>query len=329
MKVLITGSSGHLGEALVRTHRALGNTTVGVDLTPSPFTDVVGSIAAQSIAEQVMDGVTGVFHTATLHKPHVATHSKAEFVETNISGTLALLEAAHRQQVGFFVFTSTTSVYGDAMRPTADEPAAWITEEVTPRAKNIYGATKLAAEDLCLLFHRNHGLNTLVLRTSRFFPEDDDSKAARQAFSSANLKTNEFLYRRAEIEDVVSAHLAAAERAEDIGHDTFIISATSPFQPKDLMTLRANAPAVVAALYPDSTAIYDRLGYRMLETIDRVYVNAKARTQLNWTPRYDFPAVLAELNAGEFVGSTLAQAIGTKGYHARAFADGPYPVEES
>jgi UDP-glucose 4-epimerase len=167
MKVLITGSSGHLDEALVRTRRALGNTTVGVDLAASPYTDVVASIATSGVAERLMEGVDGVFHSATLHKPHVATHSKAQFVETNSSGTLALLEAARQEQVGFFVFTSTTSVFGDALRPAPGEPAAWITEEVTPRAKNICGATKLAAEDLCLLFHRNHRMNTLVLRTSR------------------------------------------------------------------------------------------------------------------------------------------------------------------
>ena len=311
----------------MRTQRKLGNTTVGVDLKASPFTDVVASIAAPGVAEQLMDGVEGVYHTATLHKPHVATHSKAAFVETNISGTLALLEAAAQQQVGFFVFTSTTSVFGDALRPAPDEPAAWITEDVTPRAKNIYGATKLAAENLCLLFHRNHGLNTLVLRTSRFFPEDDDNKAQREAYSSANLKANEFLYRRAEIADVVSAHLAAAERASDVGHGCFIISATSPFTAGDLMQLQTNAPAVVARLYPGYDELYQRHGFSMLSTIDRVYVNAKAREQLGWLPRYDFSAVLDELRAGAFVGSDLALAIGSKGYHEASFKDGPYPIE--
>ncbi len=327
MKVLITGSSGHLGEALIRTHRQLGNTTVGVDLTASPFTDVVASIADPGVAERLMDGVEGVFHTATLHKPHVATHSKAAFVETNISGTLELLEAAARQQVGFFVFTSTTSVFGDAMRPEPGEPAAWITEAVTPRAKNIYGATKLAAENLCLLFHRNHGLNTLVLRTSRFFPEEDDSQAARQAFSSANLKATEFLYRRVEISDVVSAHLAAAAQAHNIGHGLFIISATSPFKPTDLTQLHSNPATVVARIYPEYQAIYEHQGFKMLNSIDRVYVNSKARSQLGWEPHYDFSTILTELRNGQFRGSELAQTIGTKGYHAQTFDDGPYPVE--
>ena len=105
-----------------------------------------------------MAGVHTVLHAATLHKPHVATHSRQEFVDTNITGTLNLLEEAVAAGVQAFVFTSTTSVFGDALIPPAGAPAAWITEDVTPVPKNIYGVTKAAAEDLCQLFHRNHGL---------------------------------------------------------------------------------------------------------------------------------------------------------------------------
>ena len=52
-----------------------------------------------------------------------------------------------------------------------------------------------------------------MLRTSRFFPEEDDNRKVRETYSDANVKANEFLYRRVDIEDVVSAHLLAAERA--------------------------------------------------------------------------------------------------------------------
>src|SRR5258708_11792426 len=96
-------------------------------------------------------------------------------------------------------------------------PAAWIDEEVSPRPKNIYGVTKAAAEDLCQLFHRNQRLPCIVLRTSRFFPEEDDNEEVRAAYSDDNLKANEYLYRRVEIEDVVSAHLLALRRAPVIG----------------------------------------------------------------------------------------------------------------
>src|SRR6201999_288202 len=115
---------------------------------------------------------------------------------TNVTGTLNLLEEAVAAGVEAFVYTSTTSVFGDALSPPPGAPAAWVTEEVVPEPKNIYGVTKAAAEDLCQLFHRNQKLACVVLRTSRFFPEADDSKDVRDAFADENVKTNEFLYRR-------------------------------------------------------------------------------------------------------------------------------------
>jgi nucleoside-diphosphate-sugar epimerase len=57
--------------------------------------------------------------------------------------------------------------------------------------RGIYGVTKAAAEDLCHLFHRNQGLACIVLRTSRFFPEEDDDKAVRQTYADDNVKLNE------------------------------------------------------------------------------------------------------------------------------------------
>ncbi|HET7132005.1 MAG TPA: NAD(P)-dependent oxidoreductase, partial [Gammaproteobacteria bacterium] len=174
MKILLTGSAGHLGEALARTFEASGRDYVGLDIVASPFTTVVGSIADAGLVERAMSGVDAVVHTATLHKPHVVTHSRREFVDTNITGTLNLLEAAAEARVEAFVYTSTTSVFGRALAPASGAPAAWITEEIVPEPKNIYGVTKKAAEDLCELLHRRLGLPCVVLRTSRFFPDEDD-----------------------------------------------------------------------------------------------------------------------------------------------------------
>jgi len=273
-----------------------------------------------------MTGVQTVFHAATLHKPHVATHSRQEFIDTNLTGTLTLLEEAVTAGVESFVYTSTTSVFGDALVPPEGAPAVWVTEEVAPVPKNIYGVTKAAAEDLCQLFHRDHGLGCLVLRTSRFFPEEDDSREVREAYSDDNAKTNEFLYRRVEIEDVVSAHLLAAERAPAIGFRKYIISATTPFLPSDLSDLRGAAPRVVQQRVPGFEAEYRRRGWKMFPSIGRVYVNERARRDLGWTPRYDFNHVLSRLRTGDDWRSPLAKVIGSKGYHAKEFSEGPYPV---
>lgn len=327
MTLLVTGSSGHLGEALVRTLQAERRETIGIDVLPGAFTHYVGSITDRAFVHRCMKNVTTVLHAATLHKPHVATHSRQDFVDVNISGTLNLLEEAAAVGVTTFVYTSTTSVFGDALVPPPAEPAAWITEDVTAVPKNIYGVTKAAAEDLCQLFARNHSLDAVVLRTSRFFPEEDDNRTVREAYADANIKTNEFLHRRVDIEDVVSAHLLAAQHAPSVGFAKYIISATTPFARQDAAELRNDAPRVVRRHVPDYEAEFARRGWNMIPGIDRVYVNDRARAELGWQPRHDFRALIARLRADEDIRSPLARKIGSKGYHDRVFREGPYPVE--
>lgn len=135
---------------------------VGVDIKKSVFTNEVGSITDRSFVKKCMSGVHAVLHTATLHKPHVASHTRQDFVDTNITGTLNLLEEATAAGVSTFVFTSTTSVFGRALTPARLAPSAWITEDVVPVPKNIYGVTKIAAENLCELFHYVRGLPCLI-----------------------------------------------------------------------------------------------------------------------------------------------------------------------
>ena len=327
MTILVTGSAGHLGEALVRTLRGAGRPVRGLDVKASPWTDVVASITDRAAVGAAMRGAQQVVHAATLHKPHVATHSRQDFVDVNVSGTLNLLEAAAEAGVGAFVFTSTTSVFGRAMNTAAGEPAAWIDEDVRPIPKNIYGVTKTAAEDLCELSQHRTGLPVAVLRISRFFPEIDDDPEVRGAWDDANLKANEFLFRRLDVEDAVGAHLAALAAAPRIGFGRYVVSATTPFTREDATGLGTDAPAVLARRVPAYAEVYARRGWRMFPTLDRVYDNARARRDLGWTPRHDFAHVLARLSAGETPLSPLARTIGAKGYHETAFAEGPYPVE--
>jgi UDP-glucose 4-epimerase len=316
MTILVTGSSGHLGEALMRVLAQEGREAVGADLLPGPYTHVVGDLADPAVARRALAGVDGVIHAATLHKPHVGSHSRRDFVDANVTATLNLLEAAVAAGAGRFVFTSTTSAFGRALTPETGEPAAWITEDVVPRPRNVYGVTKAAAEDLCELVHRDHGLPVLVLRTSRFFPEPDDRDEARAAYLDLNLKVNELLYRRVDLEDAVRAHLDALDRAPALGFGRYIVSATTPFTPADAHALHDDAAAVVARRFPDYEPIYARRGWKMLPAIERVYDNARARRDLGWTPRFDFRHALDRLARGQDPRSDLALAVGAKGYHA-------------
>ena len=310
----------------MRTLPHVGHEVLGIDVKPGAFTHVVGSITDRAFVERSIRGADAVVHTATLHKPHIGTHSREDFVATNVNGTLNLLEEAVAAGVTTFVFTSTTSAFGRALTGSADSPATWITEDVAPVPKNIYGVTKVAAEDLCELFHRSHRLACMVLRTSRFFPEPDDDVATRRAYDETNAKVNELLYRRVDIEDVVAAHLQALTKATTIGFARYIITATTPFTRDDLAELGVNAPAVVNRYVPEYTEVYRRQGWRMFPRIDRVYVNRRARTELGWQPQYDFGGVIERIAKGEDPRSPLARAIGAKGYHSGALADGSYPL---
>ena len=326
MKILVTGSTGHLGEGLVRQLSSVGHETIGIDLKASNFSDHLGSILDRKLVQSIMPGVDVVMHTATLHKPHLVTHSKSEFLEVNVQGTLVLLEEAVRAGVKSFIFTSTTSTFGTAMHPGDSDPAIWVTEDLVPIPKNIYGITKIAAEQLCALFHKDFNLPCIILRTSRFFAEADDNPDLRNNYLDVNIKANEYLYRRVDVEDVVSAHILAMEKAADIGFGKYIISATTPFKHEDTIALQQNASSVISRLFPDFEALYQKNGWLMFPAIGRVYDSSLAQRELGWMPKYDFRHVLNCLKAGKDYRSAFGLSIKQKGYHDQTFEDGPYPV---
>lgn len=293
-----------------------GHEVIGLDVLESPFTSRIGSIADPACVRESVAGADAVINAATLHKPHIGSHSRLEFVETNIAGTLNLLEQAVAADISRFIFISTTSTFGRALQPAEGEPAAWITEEVKPVPRNIYGTTKNAAEDLCEVVHREHRLPCLVLKTSRFFPEADDRDEVRAQYESLNVKVNELLYRRVDIEDIVAAVELALQKAPEIGFRRYIISATTPFTPGDREAIRTDLPAVLRRLYPGHEAVYRERGWTMFPSIERVYDNERARQELGWEPRYGFKQAIDALAAGRDPRSELALAVGAKGYHA-------------
>lgn len=327
MKILVTGSSGNLGKALAIRCKEKGYNVIGLDRKPSEETNVVCNIIDKEEIDCCMEGVDIVFHTATLHKPHMVTHTYSEFIETNTIGTHNLLNSASKNNIKKFIFSSTTSVYDDILTPNQGRPSSWIDENRLIESKNIYGSTKLGAEELCRVFSRNHRLNCIVLRLSRFFYEDDDNPEIRKNYSADNAKVNELLYRRADIDDVVNAHLLAAfDYTPEQGFDRFVISATPPFTKEHCHLLNQNADSVIRTLFPHYQDIYNQLGWKMFPRIDRVYVNDKARRLLNWQPIYTFEHALDCLSHHRSFRSPLAEKIGWRRYHDQIFKDTPYPI---
>ncbi|OJI87450.1 hypothetical protein ASPTUDRAFT_62105 [Aspergillus tubingensis CBS 134.48] len=320
--VLVTGSAGHLGTALMLCLPSMGYNPVGIDILSSPTTTVVGSVSDRIFIASIFrnNPIKHVLHRATLHKPHICSHKEEEFVSTNVMGTLILLEECSKckDRIESFTFFSTTSTFGMALSPKPGFPAAWIDEAVVPEPKNIYGVTKVAAEDLCYLVHKKTGMPVLVLRTSRFFPEEDDDEDRRTAMSDDNLKVLELAYRRCDIEDIVNAAVCSMRKAKDIRWGRYIISAPPPFN-NDRSTLDAlnrESAEVMTKAFPEVDAIFRKKGWKHLARIDRVYDSSRAVKDLGWIPKYTFGRALERVARGEQWRSELALRVGKKGYHA-------------
>lgn len=297
MRVLLTGSSGWLGRFLAPRLRQSGHHVIGLDIVAGEATDVVGSLADRVVVERVLAdyGIEAVIHAGALHKPDIARFSPQAFVDVNVSGTLNLLQAAVAAHHDRFIFTSTTSLMiSQAMREGEGHAAVWLDERAGPlEPRNIYGVTKLAAEGLCRIYSREHGLNCAVLRTSRFFPEEDDTE---RGLEGENLKANEFLHRRLTVEDAADAHLAALDRAK--GFEIFIVSAPPPFAPSEAEALKSDAESVIARHFPDAAALYARRNWRLPQSIGRIYDPAKAERLLGFRTGTDFATVLEALRNG-------------------------------
>lgn len=277
MRILITGSSGQLGSILVQT-LAKTHTVTSVDLAPGKLTQYVGSIASRDFIFPLVQGMDAVLHSASLHARHLQTHTRSEFVDTNMQGTLNLLEAALEMGVRRFVYTSTTSLYGNAM--AAPDRAVWVTEALVPQPRDIYDVTKIAAENLCQALSAQSGLVCASLRVSRFFPEPENLTAIYR------------LYRGVDVRDVVQAHILALQ-ADFSGYEVFNVSAHSPFTREETFGLYHDARAVILRHYPSAEKEFARLGWKLPERIDRVYVTEKAEKLLKYQPQFNFQNLLA------------------------------------
>lgn len=280
MRVLVTGASGRLGSVTADHLRSLGYEVTGIDLIEHFSTDALIDILDLDAIEDISKGVDAIVHTAALHGKHYdLNYSREAFIDVNIKGTLNLLNAATRNGVKKFIYTSTTSIYGTAMKN--EKQAVWVDETLIEQPRDIYDITKQCCEQLCKDFFYKEGLEAIVLRVARFLPEPE------------NVKINHRLYRGLDERDGAEAiRLALMHIFKQF--DVFNISSGSPFSKEDLPMLKFCPLEVIRKCHPEAEEIYQQRGWTFPDTIDRVYSSEKARTIFGYTPQYTFGFLLKE-----------------------------------
>lgn len=296
--VMITGASGfigsHLTEELIRQGfrvRALvhyhSNGTKGwlnqLPKIPEGALDIVrGDIRDPLAVRKAMEGCTTVFHLAALIAIPYSYISPESFVETNVRGTLNLLQAAREVGVQRFVQTSSSEVYGTAR-------IVPMTEEHPLMAQSPYAATKIAADQLALSFHRSFGLPVTVVRPFNTFGPRQSSRAVIPAIILQLLSgktdlvlgsihtTRDFNY----VKDTVQGFIAAAECPMAIG-EVLNVGRGHEISVEQTARLIGNILGKIVNFVVDPA----RLRPKLSEVERLLASNEKISRLTNWKPNY-------------------------------------------
>jgi nucleoside-diphosphate-sugar epimerase len=280
-KILVTGSSGQLGRELVKQLKERNYTVVGLDIVKESNTNLLLDVCDANQINGITVGIDAIIHTAALHGKHYELkYPREAFIKTNINGTFNLLNACVLNGIKKFLYTSTTSIYGNAM--VNARQAVWVDETLTPDPRDIYDITKLTAELLCRDYFEKEGIETTVLRVSRFLPEDDNTKAIHR------------LYRGLDERDGAMAHILALEQTFKT-FEIYNISNESLFKKTDLTELFENPKEVINRYYPGVDQIFADKHWTFPAKIDRVYSIDKAKRQLGYAPVNNFSSFIGKL----------------------------------
>lgn len=181
--VLVTGAAGLVGRALLRQLTAAGRPVLAIDRVASRISgvDVVAIDLNETHALHALAGrqkLAGILHCGAISGPMVGKEKPFSIVETNIVGTANMLELARIHGVPRFVYCSSASVYGS----TGGAP---IDAATPPQPSTVYGASKVASEQLVNAYAREHGVSGVSLRLSWIYgPERSTSCVLRRMIAS-------------------------------------------------------------------------------------------------------------------------------------------------
>ena len=257
------------------------HSVVGIDRIPCSTADFVGDIRDRDLIGSALRDVDVIVHTAGLHAPHVGLCSDEQFEDINVVATEMLMRQGIESGVGHFVFTSTTALYGKASTP--EGIAGWVDETTEPEPRTVYHRSKISAERRLETVAGESGVPVTVLQMSRCFPEPVDLMAVYR------------LNRGIDARDVASAHALAIEKRL-AGFRRFIISGATPFSRESCRQLFDDAATVIRECVPGLAREFERRGWPLPTSLDRVYDSTAAQRALGWAPGHGYESVLRMLD---------------------------------
>jgi NAD dependent epimerase/dehydratase len=305
-RVLITGSDGfigsHLTEELVNecakvkalVYYNAFNSCGWLDGLPKQILENIeicpGDIRDANGVEQAVKGCDIVFHLAALIGIPYSYHCPDSYVDTNVKGTLNVLQAARKEAVEKVLVTSTSEVYGTARYVPIDE-------EHPLQAQSPYSATKIAADRLAESFYRSFGLSVVIVRPFNTYGPRQSARAviptiivqllsgAKQIKLGSLTPIRDFTY----VRDTVSGFIDLAKSDRSIGQEINIATGQG-------VSIGQLAKELIVRLSPQTVIVCDDARVRPKESeVERLLgCNKKISSLTNWTPQYDLSRGLSE-----------------------------------
>ena len=303
-KILITGADGFIGSHLVEGLLMQGcrvkafvyynsfNSWGWLDTLPPAKLKAIevfsGDIRDPNGVRAAMQGCQVVFHLAALIAIPFSYHSPDSYVDTNVKGTLNVLQAARDLGVEKILLTSTSEVYGSARYVPIDE--------VHPlQAQSPYSATKIAADRIGEAFYRSFDLPVVIVRPFNTYGPRQSARAVIPTIISQLLAgkrllrlgsltpTRDFVY----VKDTVAGFIAIACADNTIGAEINIATATE-------VAIGTLANKLIALINPECRieCQKERLRPEKSEVERLLGSNAKIRRLTDWQPRYDIDSGL-------------------------------------
>ena len=306
MKVLVTGADGfigsHLTEMLVEkgyevkafTFYNSFNSWGWLDTLPKDKLNQIeifsGDIRDPNGVYEAMQGIEKVFHLAALIAIPFSYHSPDSYIDTNIKGTLNVLQAARKHDTSRVLITSTSEVYGTAQYVPIDENHPY-------QGQSPYSATKIGADRLAESFYRSFNLPVTIVRPFNTYGPRQSARAViptiiTQLLSGKNeiklgslTPTRDFNY----VKDTVNGFITLSESDNVIGEEINIATQKE-------ISISELANEIVAQINPSAKIICEeeRLRPEKSEVNRLLWSNAKITKLTNWQPQYTLKEGIAE-----------------------------------